>query len=87
MTTYTIPTPERLRDVAMGIKYDRDYRRVLDFANAWYESGQDERVTLEIGKSAQLCRYVGKNRYILATLYTKAAKDILKGAETDDAGG
>lgn len=78
MKVYSIPTPDKLRQVAEAIKWDKDYRSTMSFANSWDRSGKDIKVTLEVGKSAIIYREEDGERTPMATVYTSAAKDIVK---------
>lgn len=81
LKAYMISSPEVLRGITGAVKWDRDYRKVMDFANRWDKSGAAMDVRLEIGrKSCEVVFYAG-NRNVLATLYTAAAKDLAGGLE------
>ena len=78
MKVYSISSPEQLRLAADMIKWDRDYRRVRAFADDWQRSGRQEKITLELGRSAQICREVNGKKTVLATIYVAAARDYAK---------
>ena len=78
MKIYSIPTPDKLRQIAESIKWDRDYRTVMSFANRWDKSSKDIKVTLEVGKSAMIYREEKGVKTPMATIYTAAARDIVK---------
>lgn len=79
MKSYPIPSPNTLRQAAEGIKWDRDYRNVMGFADEWERSGASEAVLLELGKGAQIVRVRHNSKAVLATMYVAAAKDFVKG--------
>lgn len=78
MKIYSIPTPEKLRDLTDSIKWDRDYRAAMAFANKWDGNREAYTVTLEFGKSAIIVVNDGTAKKPLATMYTAAAKDHVK---------
>lgn len=78
MTIYSIPTPEKLRDLADSIQWNEDYRKAMSFANSWDKDRAAYTVTLELGKSAILMADDGTAKTPLATIYTAAARDIVK---------
>lgn len=81
MKTYRIPSPTELRALTGAIKWDRDYRRVMDFANKWDKSNAEMDVRLEIGrKNCEIVNYADTRR-VLATMYTAAANDLVQTLE------
>lgn len=79
MKVYSITSPDVLRQAAEGIKWDRDYRKAMAFADDWYRSGKDEIVYLEVSKNAHIFREEDGKKTLLATMYVAAAKDFVKG--------
>lgn len=79
MKIYSIPCPNKLREAAEAIKWDKDYRTAMAFANQWEKAPEAYKVTLEFGKSATLMADDGKMKKPLATMYTAAARDFVKG--------
>lgn len=78
MKIYSIPTPDKLREIAESVKWNKDYRTVMSFANHWDRSSKNIKVTLEFGKSAAIYREEDGVRTPMATIYTAAARDIVK---------
>lgn len=78
MKIYSIPTPDKLRQVAESAKWDRDYRNVMAFANYWDRSNKTIKVTLEFGEDAVIYREEDGQKTPMATIYTAAARDIVK---------
>ena len=78
MKVYSISSPEKLRDITEGIKWDRDYRAAMAFADKWDGAREAYTVTLEFGKSAIIMVDDGASKKPLATMYTAAARDCVK---------
>lgn len=79
MKIYSIPTPEKLFDLSDSIKWDKDYRNTMSFANKWLKDREAYKVTLEVGKSATIMVDDGTTKKPMATVYTAAARDFVKG--------
>lgn len=81
MKVYSISSPEKLRDIAGAIKWDRDRKKVMELAETWEREswdGQQEIVTLEVGRNAHIFRMVDGKKKLIATMYVAAARDIAK---------
>ena len=78
MTVYSISSPEKLREAADSIKWEKDYRAAMAFANTWDRNRDAFTVTLEFGKSTPIMVDDGEVRKPLATMYTAAARDYIK---------
>lgn len=76
MKVYSISTPDQLNNAADLVKWDRDFKKVKDFADRWYKFGMKRDVTLEIGRNAKIF-YIDQEgkKTQLATLYVKGARD------------
>ena len=61
MKVYSITSPDVLRQAAEDIKWDRDYRKAMAFADDWYRSGKDEKVYLILEFVNNAEDFVGAN--------------------------
>lgn len=78
MKVYSISSPEVLRNAAIGIKLDGDFRDTMAFADKWDGNRDAYTVTLELDKSATIIVDNGETKKPLATMYTAAAMDFVK---------
>lgn len=81
MKVYSIPTPNVLRWVAVAIKHDRDHRKAMQLADDWEREswdGQQEVVTLEVGRNAHLYHFANGKKELLATMYVAPTRDFVK---------
>lgn len=79
MKVYSISTPEQLESAADLVKWERDRKKVKEFANRWYTFSMRRDVTLELGRNARIY-YIdleGKKTQ-LATLYVIPAREFAK---------
>lgn len=79
MKVYSISTPEQLESAADLVKWERDRKKVKEFANRWYTFSMRRDVTLELGRNARIY-YIdleGKKTQ-LATLYVIHAREFAK---------
>jgi len=81
MKRFPITSPDQLRDLTKMVKWDKDKQAVMVFADNWYNNPGDCVVQIEMGKSAQVVAYSNRKRDVLATLYTAAAKDYIRGVD------
>ena len=81
MKVYSISSPEKLRDISGAIKWDKDRKKVMELAATWEREswdGQQEIITLEVGRNAHIFRMVDGKKKLIATMYVVAAREIAK---------
>lgn len=79
MKVYSISSPEQLNRAADLVKWDRDRKKVKDFADRWYKFSMKRDVTLEVSRNARIY-YIDQDgkKTQLATLYVVGAREFAK---------
>ena len=81
MKAYSISSPNKLREAVPAIKWDRDKKKAMELADTWEREswdGQQEIVTLEVGRNAHIFHTIDGKKTLLATMYVAAARDFVK---------
>jgi len=79
MKVYSISSPEKLNLAADLVKWERDRKKVKDFADRWYRFSMKRDVTLEVGRNARIY-YIDQDgkKTQLATLYVIPAREFAR---------
>lgn len=74
MKIYSIDTPEKLREAAGMIKWERDRKKTQEVINAWMKGYGPEKVTLEVSRNAHIFTHQDGKKTLLATMYVQPAR-------------